>query len=141
MANKMPGILSQMELVNSCKVIDKSYIESERMFMLKLEGQKLIATITENLVKSLHAMIKDEQNHFVTVIYWERRNEKINGCRLVDMSYDENLQMFVLNLEGQDEPVTISKHLIKSLSNMIETRNYPNPAHPFNDPGPSFVWN
>ena len=60
---------------------------------------------------------------------------------LVDMSYDENLQMFVLNLGGQDEPVTMSKHLIKSLSDMIETRNYPNPVNPFNDPGPSFVWN
>ena len=32
------------------------YIESERMFILKLEGQEMIATITEDLVKSLHAM-------------------------------------------------------------------------------------
>ena len=54
-------------------VIDKSYIEKERMFILKLEGQEMIATITEDLVKSLHAMIGDEQNHFVTVIDWERR--------------------------------------------------------------------
>ena len=66
MANQMSDILSQMELVSGCKVIDKSYIESERMFTLKLEGQKLIATITEDLVKSLHAMSGDEQNHFVT---------------------------------------------------------------------------
>ena len=75
-------------------------------------------------------MIGDEKNHFVTVIYWERRNEMINGCRLVDMSYDENLQMFVLNLEGQDESATMSKHLIKSLREIIETRNDPN--HTFN---------
>ena len=66
MANQISDILSQMEQVNGCKVIDKSYIESERMFTLKLEGQKLIATITEDLVKSLHAMSGDEQNHFVT---------------------------------------------------------------------------
>ena len=30
MENPMSDILSQMELVNGCKVIDKSYIESER---------------------------------------------------------------------------------------------------------------
>ena len=42
MENPMSDILSQMELVNGCKVIDKSYIESEQMFILKLEGQKLI---------------------------------------------------------------------------------------------------
>ena len=45
MTNPMSDILSQMELVNGCKVIEKSYIEIEQMFMLKLEGQKLIATI------------------------------------------------------------------------------------------------
>ena len=92
MANPISDILSQMELVNGCKIIDKSYIESERMLILKLEGQEMIATITEDLVKSLHAMIGDEQNHL------ERRNEMINGYRLVDTSYDENLQMFALNL-------------------------------------------
>ena len=46
------------------------------------------------------------------------------------MSYDENLEMFVLNLEGQDESVTMSKHLLKSLMEIIETRDDPN--HIFN---------
>ena len=147
MSNLMPGILPQMELVNDCKVIDKSYVESGQYFILKLEGQKLIATITEGLVKSLQAKIGNEQNHLVTVIYWVGNKEMINGCRLVDMTYDDNLQIFVLHLEGQDEPVTMSKQLIKSLSDMIETKNRPknrpNPAYPFYDPdghnpGPSF---
>ena len=82
MSNLMPGILSQMELVNDCKVIDKSYVESGHYFILKLEGQKLIATITEDLVKLLHAKIENEQNHLVTVIYWVGNKEMINGCRL-----------------------------------------------------------
>ena len=138
MSNLMPGILSQMELVNDCKVIDKSYVQSGHYFILKLEGQKLIATITEDLVKSLHAKIENEQNHLVTVIYWVGNKEMINGCRLVDMTYDNILQIFVLYLEGQDEPVTMSKQLIKSLSDMIETKNSPNPAYPFYDPdGPN----
>ena len=115
MANPTSDILSQMELVNGCKIIDKSYIESERMFILKLEGLEMIATITEDLVKSLHAMIGDEQNHL------ERRNEMINGCRLVDMSYDENLQMFALNVGV--ESVTMSKYLLQSLKEIIDTRN------------------
>ena len=122
MANPISDILSQMELVNGCKIIDKSYIESERMLILKLEGQEMIATITEDLVKSLHAMIGDEQNHL------ERRNEMINGYRLVDTSYDENLQMFALDLGI--ESVTMSKHLVKSLREIIDTRNDLN--HTFN---------
>ena len=130
MSNLMPDILSQMELVNDCKVIDKSYVESGQYFILKLEGQKLIATITEDLVKSLQAKIGNEQNHLVTVIYWVGNKEMINGCRLVDMTYDDILQIFVLYLEGQDEPVTMSKHLIKSIREIIETRNDPN--HTFN---------
>ena len=92
---------------------------------------------------STYAKIGNEQNHLVTVIYWEGSKEMINGCRLLDMTYDDILQIFVLYLEGQDEAVTMSKQLIKSLSDMIETKNGPNPAYPFYDPdgpnpGPSF---
>ena len=54
MENPKSDIFSQMELVNDCKVIDKSYVESGHYFILKLEGQKLIATITEDPVKSLY---------------------------------------------------------------------------------------
>ena len=48
------------------------------------------------------------------------KNEIVNGCRVINKSYDENGPSFVLNLDGQVEPVTITKDLVKSLHAMTE---------------------
>ena len=176
----MQDIVSEMELVNGCKVIDKKFVRSDQifngpavpgrfsegaasLFILKLEDQNLVASITVNVVKSLHAVIENQQwehnnqnysglgcrgadyvkNHdylfcglndrpcsciyvfgmrdCVPSCIWYTlgtRKMSINGCRLVYMTYDENLEIFVLDLEGQDDPVTMSKQLIKSLMDM-----------------------
>ena len=42
-------------------------------------------------------------------------SEKINRCRVVEKSYDEKGQIFILRLKGQELVVTLSKDLIKSL--------------------------
>ena len=158
MSNLMPEIVSQMELVNGCKVIDKKFAFSipnfpsgvpmrfcngaASLFILKLEDQKLDASITVNVVKSLHAVIWNEQwehnnqnysglrchgadylknqnylfcglddrpcscmyvfgvndCHYSCIWYTLGTQEmSINGCRLVDMTYDEDLEIFNLN--------------------------------------------
>ena len=48
------------------------------------------------------------------------RNEMVNGHRVVNKSYVVNGPSFVLNLDGQVEPVTISRDLVKSLHAMTE---------------------
>ena len=48
------------------------------------------------------------------------KNEMVNGCRVVNKSYVQNGTSFVLNLDGQVEPVTISRDLVKSLHAMTE---------------------
>ena len=39
------------------------------------------------------------------------------GCRVMNKSYVENGPIFVLHLDGQVEPVTVSKDLVKYLHN------------------------
>ena len=49
-------------------------------------------------------------------------NEMVNGCRVVNKSCVENGPSFVLNLEGQFEPVTVSKDLVKYLHDMSQSQ-------------------
>ena len=47
-------------------------------------------------------------------------SEKINRCRVVEKSYDERGQIFILRLKGQELVVTLSKDLIKPLHTKID---------------------
>ena len=44
------------EMVNGCKVVNKSYVENGPIFILHLHGQVEPVAISMDLVKSLHAM-------------------------------------------------------------------------------------
>ena len=60
---------------------------------------------------------KDEVNaNFLCcfpTISWS--GKRINGCQVVEKSYDEKEQIFILRLKGQELLVTLTKDLIKSL--------------------------
>ena len=95
--------------INGYQVVEKSYDEIEQIFILKLKGQELPVKLTKDLIKSLHT--KKDENYG----YMDLKNEMVNGFRIVNKSYVENGPSFVLNLDGQVEPVTISRDLVKSL--------------------------
>ena len=69
----------------------------------------MLVKLTRNLIKSLHIR-KDDNDGFTDL-----ENELVNGCRVINKSYVENGPSFVLKLDGQVEPVTISRDLLKSL--------------------------
>ena len=72
----------------------------------------MFVTLSKNLIKSLHIK-KDDTYGFM-----DFENEMVNDCRVVNKSYVKNGPSFVLNLDGQVEPVTVSKDLIKYLHAM-----------------------
>ena len=65
----------------------------------------MLVKLTRDLIESLHTK-KDGNYGFMDL-----ENELVNGCRVVNKSYVENGPSFVLNLDGQVEPVTISRYL------------------------------
>ena len=99
--------------INGYRVAEKSYDEKEQTFILRLKGQEVLVKLTRDLIKSLHTQ-KDDNHGFMDL-----ENELVNGCRVVNKSsYVENGSSFVLNLDGQVEPVTISRdHPFKTSAN------------------------
>ena len=91
--------------INGYQVVEKSFDEKEQTFILRLKGQEMLVKLTRDLIKSLHTK-KDDNYGFMDL-----ENELVNGCRVVNKSYVENGPSFVLNLDGQVEPVTISRYL------------------------------
>ena len=115
------------ERINGCRVVEKSYDEKGQIFILRLKGQEFSITMTKDLVKSLYNK-KDDTYGFLDL-----ENEMVNGCkvvnksfvdnivkgcRVVNESYVENGPSFILNLNGQVEPVTVSRNLVQSLHAM-----------------------
>ena len=100
--------------INGYQVVEKSFDEKQQIFILRLKGQELLVKLTKDLIKSLHT--KRDENYG----YMDLKNEMVNGFRVVNKSYVENGPSFVLNLDGQVEPVTISRDLVKSLHAMTE---------------------
>ena len=77
-----------------------------------MKGQELSVKLTKVLIESLHTK-KDENYGFMDL-----KNEMVNGFRVVNKSYVENGPSFILNLNGQVEPVTVSRDLVRSLHAM-----------------------
>ena len=98
--------------INGYRVVEKSFDEKGQIFILRLKNQELLVTLTRDLIKSLHDK-KDCNYGFA-----DFNNELVNGSRVVNKSYVENGPSFVLNLDGQVEPVTVSKDLVKYLHAM-----------------------
>ena len=98
--------------INGYQVVKKSFDEKGQIFILRLKNQELVVTLTKDLIKSLHDK-KDCSYGFVDL-----ENEMVNGCQVVNKSYVENGPSFVLNLDGQVEPITISKDLVRCLHAM-----------------------
>ena len=98
--------------INGYQVVEKSFDERGQIFILRLKNQELLVTLTKNLIKSLN----DKKD--CTYGFADLENEMVNGCRVVNKSYVENGPSFVLNLDGQVEPVTVSKDLVKYLHAM-----------------------
>jgi hypothetical protein len=103
------------ERINRSRVVEKSYDEKGQIFILRLKGQELVVTLTKDLIKSLHTN-KNDAYGFTRFMDFE--NEMVNGCKVVNKLYVENGSSFILNLNGQVEPVAISKDLVKSLHAM-----------------------
>lgn len=102
--------------INGYRVVKKSFDQKGQLFIVRLKGHELVLTLTKDLIKSLHAK-KDDTYGFMDL-----ENEMVNGCRVVNKSYVENGPSFVLNLDGQVEPVTVSQDLVRSLYAMTETK-------------------
>ena len=111
------GILSRRELINGCSV-DKPYVQ---VFTLKLENA-LVMTISKDLIKSLREVIRNKPNFLVL-------GKRLDGryhCNYNDVNIDQLVSWTVSNdknsfiLELQDGTFTVSKQLIKSLSDMID---------------------
>ena len=100
--------------INGYKIVEKSYDEIEQIYILRLKGQEMLVKLTRDLIKSLHT--KKDDNYGFT----DLENELVNGCRVLNKSYVENGPSFVLYLDGQVEPVTISRDLVKSLHAMTK---------------------
>ena len=105
--------------INGYQVVEKSFDEKGQIFILRLKSQELLVTLTKDLIKSLHDK-KDDTYGFA-----DFENEMVNGCRVVNKSYVENGPSFVLNLDGQVEPVTVSKDLVKYLHAMTVPKAEP----------------
>ena len=102
--------------INGYRVVKKSFDEKGQLFILRLKGHDLFVTLTKDLIKSLHVK-KDGKYGFMDL-----ENEMVNGFWVVNKSFVENGPSFVLNLEGQVEPVTVSKDLVRSLYAMTEPK-------------------
>ena len=98
--------------INGYRVVEKSFDEKGQIFILRLKNQELLVTLTNDLIRSLH----DKKD--CTYGFPKFENEMVNGCRVANKSCVENGPSFVLNLEGQVEPVTVSKDLVKYLHDM-----------------------
>ena len=122
-----PTRSKNVERINGCQVVEKSYDEKSQIFILRLKSQEFSITMTKDLVKSLYTK-KDDTYGFVDL-----ENEMVNGCRVVNKSFVENVvkgcrvvnksyvengPSFILNLNGQVEPVTVSRGLVRSLQAM-----------------------
>ena len=122
-----PTRSKNVERINGYQVVEKSYDEKSQIFILRLKGQEFSITMTKDLVKSLYTK-KDDTYGFVDL-----ENEMVNGCRVVNKSFVENVvkgcrvvnksyvengPSFILNLNGQVEPVTVSRDLVRSLQAM-----------------------
>jgi hypothetical protein len=103
------------EKINRCRVVEKSYDEKGQIFILRLKGQELVVTLSKDLIKSLNTK-KDDIYGFTR--FMDLENEMVNGYKVVNKSYVENGSIFILNLNGQVEPVAISLDLVKSLHAM-----------------------
>ena len=77
-----------------------------------MNNQELLVTLTKDLIESLN----DKKDY--TYGFTDLENEKVNGCRVVNKSYVENGPSFILNLDGQVEPVTVSEDLVNYLHAM-----------------------
>ena len=103
--------------INGYQVVEKSYDEIEQIFILKLKGQGLLVKLTKDLIRSLYLLHTNKDDNYG---FMDLKNEMVNGCRVVNKSYVQNGTSFVLNFDGQVEPVTISRDLVKSLHAMTE---------------------
>ena len=102
-----PGVAKESMDRFGYQVVEKSFDEKGQIFILRMKNQELLVTLTKDLVKSLH----DKKDY--TYGFADLENEMVNVCRVVNKSYVENGPSFVLNLDGQVEPVTVSKDLVK----------------------------
>ena len=109
-------ILSRRELINDCS-IDKPYVQDGQVFTLKLENG-LVMTISKDLINTLCEVISLKQ-----IIQLE--------CSYLLIQHSNDKNSFILKLKGRDEPITVSKQLVKTLSDMMD--------RPVMDPGPCFV--
>ena len=121
-------ILSRRELINGCS-IDKPYVQDGQVFTLKTENG-LIMKISKDLINSLREVIRNKPNFLVLGRRLDGRYHcnynNVNVDQLVSWTESNDKNSFILTLEEQDEPFTVSKQLVKSLSDMI-------------DPGPCLV--
>ena len=113
--------------INGYRVVEKSFDEKEQIFILRLKNQELLVTLTKDLIKSLHDKkdctygFVDLENEMVNgciVVNKSFVGNVVKGCRVVNKSYVENGPSFILNLDGQVEPVTVSRDLVQSLQAM-----------------------
>ena len=119
-----PTRSKNVERINGYQVVEKSYDEKSQIFILRLKGQDFSITMTKDLVKSLYTK-KDDTYGFVglenemvngcQVVNKSFVENEVKGCRVVNKSYVENGPSFILNLNGQVEPVAITRDLVKSL--------------------------
>jgi hypothetical protein len=68
------------EMVNSCRVVNKSYVENGPSFVLNLHGQVEPVTISRDLVKSLHAIFAKQERE-VTI----RNGNHLLKLRILDV--------------------------------------------------------
>ena len=122
-----PSRSKNVERINGCRVVEKSYDEKSQIFILRLKGQEFSITMTKDLVKSLYTKkddtygFDDLENEMVNgckVVNKSFVENGVKGCRVVNKSYVENGPSFILNLDGQVEPVTVSRDLVQSLQAM-----------------------
>ena len=84
--------------------------------------------------------IVDEKHGYVLTNY-EREEaivintREVNGRKVVKKSYNEKEDTFVVTLEGQNEPLNLSKELVKSLVALYNTedRDINDSDHMIND--------
>ena len=93
-------ILSRRELINGCS-IDKPYVQDGQVFTLKLENG-LVMTISKDLINTLCEVISLKQ-----IIQLE--------CSYLLIQHSNDKNSFILKLKGRDEPITVSKQLVKTL--------------------------
>ena len=107
-------ILSWRELINGCS-IDKPYVQDGQVFTLKTENG-LIMKISKDLIKSLREVIRNKPNFLVLGRRLDGRYHcnynDVNVDQLVSWTESNDKNSFILTLEEQDEPFTVSKQLV-----------------------------